>query len=211
MRLHVVASFVEFIRLVAGFSLITWVALCPLVASSAREGVIGAEVVRAVMLFNFVRFTDWPESAMGRNDPYVIGVAGDRTLEDELFKLAERQTIRDRRVRVVRVNSLRSLSGCHALYVGPAVRLDEAGAPGVDELLREIGNRPVLTVSDSPTFLAQGGIINVFVGDEGRLRFEIAPKHATNAGLVLSSRLLALARIVDAPEAGAAPESDPAP
>lgn len=206
MRFNVVASLRIFLRLAAAgcfVLIVAGVAPCPLVASSAREGAVGAEVVRAVMLFNFVRFTDWPASAMGRNDPYVIGVAGDRALEDELFKLAERQTIRDRKVRVVRVNNLRSLSGCHALYVGPAARLDEVGAPGVEELLREIGDRPVLTVSDSPTFLAQGGIINVYIGEEGKLRFEITPKRATDVGLVLSSRLLALARIVDAPEAAA--------
>lgn len=205
MRLHVFASLAGFFRLLAGFSIIVWVGSCPLAASPAREGAYGAEVVRAVMLFNFVRFTDWPESAVGRNDPYVIGVAGDRALEDELLKLAERQTIRDRRVRVVRVNSLRGLSGCHALYIGPAARLDEAGVPGVDELLREVGRQPVLTVSDSPAFLAQGGIINVYVGDEGKLRFEIAPKHAADAGLVLSSRLLALARIVDTAELATGP------
>jgi hypothetical protein len=205
MRLHVVASLAGFFRLVAGYWIIACVVACPLFANPAREGAYGAEAVRAVMLFNFVRFTDWPGSAMAKDDPFVIGVAGDRTLEDELFKLAERQTIRDRRVRVVRVNNLRSLAGCHALYVGPAVRLDEAGAPGADEFLREIGNQPVLTVSDSPTFLAQGGIINVYVGDEGKLRFEIAPKHAADAGLVLSSRLLALARIVDVPTSAPTP------
>jgi hypothetical protein len=172
---------------------------CRLGATSARESAVGAEVVRAVMLFNFVRFTDWPEAVMDGDEPYVIGVAGDRALEGELLKLAERQTIRDRRVRVVRINNLRGLSGCHVLYIGPSSRLDEAGAPGVEEILSEIGYRPVLTVSDSPTFLAQGGIINVYVGEEGKLRFEIAPRRATAAGLVLSSRLLALARIVDAP------------
>lgn len=170
-----------------------------LAAPSARDGAVGAEVVRAAMLFNFVRFTDWPESALGPGDLYMIGVAGDRALEDELLALAERQTIRERRVRVVRVNNLRGLSGCHALYIGPASRIEELGVPGVEELLREVGEKPVLTVSDSPTFLAQGGIINVYVGEEGKLRFEIAPRRATAAGLVLSSRLLALARIVDAP------------
>lgn len=206
MHLSVLASLAGFLRRMTPWMLVAGLALCPLAAASPREGAYGAEVVRAVMLFNFVRFTDWPESALAENDPYVIGVAGDRALEDELFKLAERQTIRDRRVRVVRVNSLRTLAGCHALYVGPTSRLDEEGAPGVDELLREIGKKPVLTISDSATFLAQGGIINVYVGDEGKLRFEIAPKHAADAGLVLSSRLLALARIVDA---SASPTNSP--
>jgi hypothetical protein len=116
-----------------------------------------------------------------------------------LFKLAERQTIQDRRVRVVRVSSLRSLQDCHVLYVGSPAMLAEVGAPSAAEFLHEVVEKPVLTVSDSPTFLAQGGILNVFVGEEGKLRVEISPRQAAKAGLVLSSRLLALARIVDVP------------
>lgn len=195
----VVASVTHYLRRLAAFSLMVWAGLCPLAAQPTREGAVGAEVVRAVMLFNFARFTEWTDSDDLKNGPLVIGVAGDRALEEELFKLAERQTIRDRRVRVVRVSSLRSLQDCHVLYVGSPAMLAEVGAPSVAELLREVVEKPVLTVSDSPTFLAQGGIINVFVGEEGKLRFEIAPRHAAKAGLVLSSRLLALARIVDSP------------
>jgi hypothetical protein len=176
-----------------------WAGLCPLAAQTTREGAVGAEVVRAVMLFNFARFTEWTDSHDTANGPLVIGAAGDRALEEALFKLAERQTIQDRRVRVVRVSSLRSLQDCHVLYVGSPAMLAEVGAPSAAEFLHEVVEKPVLTVSDSPTFLAQGGILNVFVGEEGKLRVEISPRQAAKAGLVLSSRLLALARIVDVP------------
>lgn len=173
--------------------------LSPSLFAQAREGVYGAEAVRAALLVNFIRFTEWPASALPAGEPFVIGVAGDRALEHELVRLAERQTVLERRLRIVRVNGVRNVAGCHVLYVGTVSRPGEDVAPGADELLPAARGAPVLTVSDSPTFLAQGGIVNLYVGDEGKLRFEIAPRHATEAGLKLSSRLLALARIVNPP------------
>jgi preprotein translocase subunit Sec61beta len=53
-------------------------------------------------------------------------------------------------------------------------------------------------------FLTQGGIINFYT--EGKnLHFEISPDAADAAGLQLSSRLLALARVVRTGPAPAAP------
>ena len=188
------------LRFLAHWPVLVSLMACALEATPVRDDIYGAEAVRAVMLFNFVRFTEWPASALPLNEPVVVGVAGNRVLEDELLKLASRQTVRERRIRVIRVNNVRSLSGCHVLYVGSASYPGEENAPGANELLLQLRNQPVLTVSDSPTFLSQGGIVNVYVGDEGKLRFEIAARHASEAGLTLSSRLLALARVVHPPE-----------
>jgi YfiR/HmsC-like len=168
-------------------------------AQTSTASFYGAEAVLANFLFNFIRFTEWPPNFFPENAPFVVGVAGDRALEDELFNLADRQTARDKRVRVVRVNSVRDLSACHVLYIKSAPRPGEETAPRADELLPHVKNQPVLTISDSPLFLSQGGIINLYVGEEGKQRFEISPKNAEASGLTLSSRLLALARIVNPP------------
>lgn len=197
MRLNVIKFFALFMVRAAGCWVVACLGFYPLAANPAREGVVSVDAVKAAMVFNFVRFTDWPDAVAGSDSGYVIGVAGDRFVEDQLVRLAERQTIRDLRVRVVRVGNLRSLSDCHALYVGSAASLEEAAAPSVEELLGAVAGRPVLTIASSPRFLALGGIINVFVAEGGKLRFEIAPRHAEKAGLAPSSRLLALARIVD--------------
>ena len=159
----------------------------------------GKEAVRAVFLINFLRFTEWPPGSLSENSPYVVGVAGSRALEEELLALAEKQLVHDRRIRVVRVKNMRDLSGCHVLYINPDVTQGEEPAPGARELLPHVRNRPVLTVSASPAFLAGGGIVNFYAGEEGTLRFEIAPENAKSVGLVISSRLLALARAVNPP------------
>lgn len=156
-----------------------------------------SEAVRALFLINFLGFTDWPADTLPQNTPYVIGVAGSRALEEELLALAEKRLVRDRRIRVVRVKNSRDLAGCHLLYVSPFFAPGDENSPTAGELLPLVRRQPVLTVSSSSTFLQEGGIVNLVAGDQGRLHFEISTNNAKEAGLVLSSRLLALARIVN--------------
>ena len=54
----------------------------------------------------------------------------------------------------------------------------------------------VLTVSDSETFTKRGGIVQIFV-ESGKMKFRINSRSAKRARLLLSSRLLALAEVVD--------------
>lgn len=54
----------------------------------------------------------------------------------------------------------------------------------------------MLTVSDADTFASIGGIVQVLV-ENGKMRFRINPRSAKRARLQLSSRLLALAELVE--------------
>lgn len=183
--------------LLAAWVLAAWPAAL-LRAQTAPTGVYRSEAVHAVFLINFIRFTDWPLEALPENAPIVVGVAGSRAVEDELIRLADKHTVRNRRIHVVRVITVRELEGCHVLYINPAPGPGEEITSSVEELLSQVRNKPVLTVSESPVFLAKGGMVNFYQdGEKGNVRFEIAPRAARAGGLALSSRLLALARIVD--------------
>jgi hypothetical protein len=160
---------------------------------SAAAAPFDAEAVKAAYLINFIRFTAWPEGDPAPEAPFAIGVSGNRALEDELIRLADRQLVRERRVRVVRIKGVHDLDGLHLAYFAAAAPL----APDMldaREALPLLLRRPVLTVSDAPDFSERGGIIRLY-RESGALRFEIAPEAAHRARLLLSSRLLALARI----------------
>jgi hypothetical protein len=76
-----------------------------------------------------------------------------------------------------------SLATCDVLFLhGGAVR----------PVLDRVRSRPVLTVSDAPGFLDEGGIIQL-VRTDNRLGFNISLPAAERAGLRLSSHLLRLA------------------
>jgi hypothetical protein len=62
--------------------------------------------------------------------------------------------------------------------------------------MQELRNRPVLTVSDLPQFLEAGGIIAF--STEARVQLHINPPAAQRAGLTISSKLLRVAKVVEA-------------
>jgi hypothetical protein len=58
-----------------------------------------------------------------------------------------------------------------------------------------VAGLPVLTVGEHEEFLTDGGMIRLFVEDN-KVRFSINQKAADAAGILISSRLLRLARAV---------------
>jgi len=142
--------------------------------------------VKAAYLFNFTKFVEWPEAAFtgGRSFSFSICVAGRNPFGPALTATLVGETAAGLPL-AARVVSAGGAAGCHVLFVPASV---PAGP-----YLRGVGTSPVLTVGESPGFLAQGGAIN-FVVDDGRVRFEINQAAAERAQLRISSRLLQLGR-----------------
>ena len=146
--------------------------------------------VKAAFLYNFAKFVDWPPSAFsdakqtlnicvyGR-DPF--GTA----LEDALLG----KTIGERRVSLGRAMQFQDLVGCHVVFVSASAHESAA------ELANRLKGRAVLLVGESEGFAASGGVIQ-FTIEDNRVHFVINPDAADRAGLRISSKLLALAKIV---------------
>jgi hypothetical protein len=152
--------------------------------------------LKAAFLYSFVKFTEWPTVAVRPDSALKMCVLG-----DEAVATALEQTVKDRQVdghaiTVLRVNVDAALISCHVLYV---TGLDQRGSA---RLIDRVKAAPVFTVGDLETFAALGGVGELFV-ENGKMRFALNPGSAQRAGIRLSSKLLALAKIVkDAAEGG---------
>ena len=145
-----------------------------------------AVVVKAAFLLNFVKFTTWP--AIKSDTPLSMCVTGDEPLVTTLADTVRGQSAGDHPIEVRRAPDRTTWATCHVLYVG------DGEARRAAQAVSGVRTAPVLTVSDAGGF-AQAGIIELYV--EGRrMRFAINVDAAGRSGLHLSSRLLALARIV---------------
>jgi uncharacterized protein DUF4154 len=141
--------------------------------------------VKAALIFNFAKFTDWPEIAPA--DPIVICVLGDEPVARGLGELTRGETIGRH---AVEVRAIASANGkaCHVLFVS-------AHAGSFADTLGLFRDAPTLTVSDANRFAASGGVIELFVAS-GRMRFAVNVDAAERSHLKLSSHLLGLAKIV---------------
>lgn len=159
----------------------------PALAASDMQEV----AVKAAMLFNFAKFAEWP--ALAPTAPLRLCVAGDDEIATALSEIVRGQKIGGRAVEARRPLDPGEWRTCQLLFVGDReLRGDSLAA---------IETLPVLTVSAVMGFADNRGIIELYV-DGGRLRFAINVDAAARAGVVLSSRLLGLARIVRRGRAG---------
>lgn len=158
--------------------------------AAAQNGPPKEYQIKALFLFNFVQFVEWPESAFsGPAAPLRIGVFGENPFAGSLSATVLNETVRGRRIEVTHSERLAGLLDCHLIFV-PASERHQIVA-----VLAEIGARPILTVGETPGFAQRGGVINFYLEGQ-RVRFEINRAAAQRQRLKLASQLLSLARIV---------------
>jgi hypothetical protein len=155
----------------------------PAFGTDAAPGV----AVKAALVFNFVKFTEWPALAAGA--PIVACVANDDDIASALAAVTDAAAVSGHKIVVSPREMDASWDGCHVLFVGEReMKHFVAVAPA-------LRTKPVLTVSDAKGFSTKDGIIELYL-EEGRMRFAVNVDAADRAGLRLSSRLLGLSRVV---------------
>lgn len=146
--------------------------------------------LKAVFLFNFTQFVEWPAAAFDTAEsPIVIGVLGADPFGPYLDETVRGETVNGRPLAVRRYASLDKLDGCHVLFVS------RSETARVRQVLDATAGRNVLTVSDVDEFASQGGVIR-FVTVSNKIRLRINLEAARKADLVISSKLLRPAEIV---------------
>lgn len=146
-----------------------------------------ADDIKAGFILNFTKYTVWPVTALNGQDLLICGIS-ERSLSGKLETLRGRRILgREIQVRVPTRPS--EWASCQVLFIA----VDERHR--LETVLRELAQAPVLTVSDAPGFVEDGGMIGL-KPRAGRLRFDINQGAARRAGLVLSSQLLKLADAV---------------
>jgi hypothetical protein len=146
--------------------------------------------VKAVFLFNFAQFVDWPSSAFpDRQTPLVIGVLGKDPFEGSLEEAVRGETINARPLEIRRFKSVEEVRDCHVLFIS------NSESAHLERILGALKGRNILTVSDVDGFAERGGMIR-FVTEKNKVRFRINLDSAKAAGLTISSKLLRPAEIV---------------
>ncbi|HUP93249.1 MAG TPA: YfiR family protein [Solimonas sp.] len=159
-----------------------------------------AAQVKAAYLLNFLRYTQWPDSAFADpQSPYRVAVLGDGQVAVALEALARRAgPIEGRPIRVgggpLRLEAggvPEAVRGAHLVYLGGA-----QGGAQLPELRRRLGKADVLLVGDATGFAAAGGMLGLAL-EQGRIVFDANLDAIRRSEVLVSSKVLKLARIVE--------------
>lgn len=153
--------------------------------------------VKAAFLFNFGKFVEWPAGSFASPQaPFWVCVLGDDPFGGTLDETLRGKTISGHTVSLTRIRDAGSARGCQIVFISDS---EKARLPA---LLASTRGWNALLVGETEDFAASGGAIQFTVEDK-HVRFAINPDAIQRAGLQVSSKLLALARIVhDGPKAG---------
>lgn len=148
--------------------------------------------VKAVFLFHFAQFVEWPESAFASSSsPIVLGVLGDNPFGGFLEETVRGERVRGRPLSIQKFKDVDDIRTCHVLFVSGTE------SPRIHRALASLENRSVLTVGDAGDFSKQGGMIR-FAVEQDKTKLFINVEAAKAAGLTISSKLLRAAQIVTA-------------
>jgi hypothetical protein len=144
-----------------------------------------AKVIKA-----FLGLVTWPG---GTDRPLHLVVIGGNGFGTDLDTLLARGTVGGRRVEVHYVSATTFLT---APLEADALFVDRGQESVLPSILSKVKGRPVLTMGFAPALASRGAMVN-FVVEGPRMTFEVNPNRAKEVGIVISSRLLGLARIVE--------------
>jgi len=159
-----------------------------LITSPLRADDMAQHQVKALFLYNFANFVEWPDSAFKKaTSPIRLCLYGNIPFGS--FLDAVNGTLIGKRVlSIVRANTKADIeSGCHILYVGLDRKIE------LPTFFKEIQYMYVLSVGERGDFVDKGGIINI-VRTTDQVKFDINISNALQNGLWVSSDLLSLAR-----------------
>jgi uncharacterized protein DUF4154 len=146
--------------------------------------------LKLAFLFNFAKFVEWPPDAFPNEKvPITLCVFGTDPFGRSLDEIVQGKMANNREFAIRRTMKPEDLHGCQIIFIIDAERGRLA------EIFESLKHSSVLLVGESDGFAERGGCIQFYLEDN-KVRFSINVDAVQRARLTVSSKLLALARIV---------------
>ncbi len=144
----------------------------------------GPEKLKAIFIYNFTKNFEWPE---GKADEFNIAILGSNpTLLNFLTEMSTTKMVGSKKVVVKNINNISESSKPEILYILP----DKSSV--LAEAVSKYKGKGSLIITEKQGLAKVGAAIN-FVVAENNIKFELNKTSAGKAGLVVSSKIEAMA------------------
>lgn len=128
-------------------------------------------------------YVEWPTNTLVKpGQPWRIGILGPDPFGEGLKKVLHDRQVAGRSFEIRHAAKLPDLPACDIIFIAGK------DASEIKKILKQLGSRPVLTVSEHENFLALGGILQLQTRDAVRLLINLDHAHA--ARLKIPGKLL---------------------
>lgn len=157
--------------------------------ANAAEGLqLQEQQIKAGLLYNFLKYTDWPPDSFANGNTIIICIFGDDPFGGNLNPIKGR-TVNQREIDVRQVRDVQGTTGCDLLFINQD---EKAQWPALRSAL---AGKNILTVSDFDSFATEGGMIE-FGHRNDHVSATLNVNALNRAGLRVEERLLRLVTVV---------------
>ncbi len=161
-----------------------------LVALCAETVPPGEYQVKAAILYKLTKYVDWPPPSFPfTNSPLILVILGQDNFGDDFKRMIEEKAINGRKLVLKRMAWGEELKPAHLIFVSASEK------KRLPEIMDKLRGANVLTVGESDSFIALGGMINLAMKDN-KIRPEVNLAATERAHLQISSKLLSIAQVV---------------
>jgi hypothetical protein len=146
-----------------------------------------AKDMHAAMLYNFVKYIQWPTEAEGGD--FVIGVFGENDVFNTLKTRYDGKPKGNKKYVIKKLESPADAVSCAVVYMGKNKNRE------FDALKAATEGKSILIITDSNNLGKKGSCVN-FREIDGKLKFEINQASIAAASLKVSSQLLSVAIVL---------------
>lgn len=141
--------------------------------------------IKTAIIFKMTKFISWPK----KSHNLTICILGEGAMNNELNKINRKDT-KGRRISITNKNVNAPFEKlCDALFI------HNVDSTTVSSVINRLKGKPVLTISDTRSFVESGGMIGLNRRGK-KIHFAINNSSATDSKITISSKLLKLAKDV---------------
>ena len=165
----------------------TLVAAAMIVTSSAFSQERPAHEVYSMMVFNFIKYVQWPDHAT--NGEFVIGVVGNSDIYNTLNGWYGGKPRGSKTYIIKKFNSAAEVTDCHVVYI------DHSKSGDFENVNSKVKGKGTLVITDKSGLGERGSAIN-FKTVDNKLKFELNQKAIEASNLKVSGALSSMAILI---------------
>lgn len=169
--------------------LIAVLTFLPLQGQSAGTVRLQENKIKAGLVYNFLKYTSWPEDGRSNNKDLQVCLLGGDSFGGALYPLSGR-TAQQKTIHVREIDN-GEVTSCNLVFINKAHDYE------IENILSNLKYHSVLTLSDSQNFSRKGGMVEFSKEKDQRIHLVINNKLIKESGLMVEGRLLRLARVVE--------------
>lgn len=167
-------------------ALVAGIILCGPVAFAQDSSLQIEKKVKAGLIYNFLKYTDWPDDAALGNRTIRLCLLGGNPFDGALNPL-EGRTAQNRPIDIANIDHIEDGKSCHLLFIHRNLR------KSLPDYLTQMDAHPVLLISDMQDFTKMGGMVE-FATEDGYINIHVNKDALKKSRVVIQDRLLKLSK-----------------